>query len=200
MECYRADFINALNNFVEEIELCLRRNILTKHGKISVKGCSSKKIKEGLQFLDKLNYKANIRIGNAGGVLGDTHGIAFFRCDVVGQDSINGKSCSKSDGIYIWISYEYVKKLITIRFNYCNNKPLPSSFVSKNIDFNSFNFQTKVNKDLLDKQISNLNKDSKQGVLSKECAKKAWEDFKKIKLYFDSFKKEDFKIEHIIRY
>lgn len=99
------NFISAINFLIHEVEACIQRNVLTQHGKVSVKGTSQKDINIKLDFLKKYNYSYKIGLGNAGGFLNEDSWIIFVRNDLLASNLINGEKLTATKGIYIFIAF-----------------------------------------------------------------------------------------------
>ena len=115
------NFISAINFLIHEVETCIQRNVLTQHGKVSVKGTSQKDINIKLDFLKKYNYSYKIGLGNAGGFLNEDSWIIFVRNDLLASNLINGEKLTATKGIYIFIAFSgYFSddKHIQLRFGF----------------------------------------------------------------------------------
>ena len=102
----RGEFGNIIKNFKEWIDAQLENKLKT------TKGMEPSKL-EGKcnEFFEKVgcNYQCKISIGQ--GNLSSEPGLAFFR-----KDTLNGKTPTLTQGLYICISYKYNDNIFLLRF------------------------------------------------------------------------------------
>lgn len=102
----RGEFGNIIKNFKEWIDAQLKNKLKT------TKGMEPSKLeRECNEFFEKVgcNYQCKISIGQ--GNLSSEPGLAFFR-----KDTLNGKTPTLTQGLYICISYKYNDNIFLLRF------------------------------------------------------------------------------------
>lgn len=102
----RGEFGNIIKNFKEWIDRQLKNKLKT------TKGMEPSKLEEECnEFFEKVgcNYQCKISIGQ--GNLSSEPGLAFFR-----KDTLNGKTPTLTQGLYICISYKYKDNIFLLRF------------------------------------------------------------------------------------
>ncbi|EDP3491223.1 AAA domain-containing protein [Campylobacter jejuni] len=176
------NFISAINFLIHEVEACIQRNVLTQHGKVSVKGTSSQKdINIKLDFLKKYNYSYKIGLGNAGGFLNEDSWIIFVRNDLLASNLINGEKLTATKGIYIFIAFSGY---------FSDDKHIQLSFGFPQGDMNLSRCSAI---DQMDRSGKLRYFDFKYKDLEKE-ANQIVKDFQDMINYFNIFDKNDFKL------
>ncbi|EAH6133966.1 AAA family ATPase [Campylobacter jejuni] len=175
------NFISAINFLIHEVEACIQRNVLTQHGKVSVKGTSQKDINIKLDFLKKYNYSYKIGLGNAGGFLNEDSWIIFVRNDLLASNLINGEKLTATKGIYIFIAFSGY---------FSDDKHIQLSFGFPQGDMNLSRCSAI---DQMDRSGKLRYFDFKYKDLEKE-ANQIVKDFQDMINYFNIFDKNDFKL------
>ncbi|WP_265611198.1 McrB family protein [Campylobacter jejuni] len=175
------NFISAINFLIHEVEACIQRNVLTQHGKVSVKGTSQKDINIKLDFLKKYNYSYKIGLGNAGGFLNEDSWIIFVRNDLLASNLINGEKLTATKGIYIFIAFSGY---------FSDDKHIQLSFGFPQGDMNLSRCSAI---DQMDRSGQLRYFDFKYKDLEKE-ANQIVKDFQDMINYFNIFDKNDFKL------
>ncbi|WP_144665854.1 McrB family protein [Campylobacter jejuni] len=175
------NFISAINFLIHEVEACIQRNVLTQHGKVSVKGTSQKDINIKLDFLKKYNYSYKIGLGNAGGFLNEDSWIIFVRNDLLASNLINGEKLTATKGIYIFIAFSGY---------FSDDKHIQLSFGFPQGDMNLSRCSAI---DQMDRSGKLQYFDFKYKDLEKE-ANQIVKDFQDMINYFNIFDKKDFKL------
>lgn len=175
------NFISAINFLIHEVEACIQRNVLTQHGKVSVKGTSQKDINIKLGFLKKYNYSYKIGLGNAGGFLNEDSWIIFVRNDLLASNLINGEKLTATKGIYIFIAFSGY---------FSDDKHIQLSFGFPQGDMNLSRCSAI---DQMDRSGKLRYFDFKYKDLEKE-ANQIVKDFQDMINYFNIFDKNDFKL------